>query len=424
MSCANRAAHPASLGALLSRFHLDPSTKRTFAPWGKRSHLFLPFVLAVAFGARVAVSLASNDNIDVENYGRVADTVISNGISSLYTQTPGIYPYPPLWVWLEVLARQLSNFGVLNFSVAIRLPIILADVGIVYLLCKWAELASPSNAKMLALAYALNPVSLIITCLHGQFDAIPIFFSLMAIYQLTEKRNQTISALALSVGVAFKSFPVLLLLPIIATLKSARDRIRFAILAAGPIAIMLIPFVVLDPMPLLREVFSYRGAALLGFMVPLRALYVPLNGKSFPVDLTTSLISISSAAFLAVYLILIPLMQHRQFSLAKRAVAVFALFYVVYAGIAPQYLLWILPFLLLDCTATFEAIYTIVATLGLLGFYAYAVPNTIPLDFQIPLRISQIVYALSGSSWWVACSALLFAEFFWPKSRPQMMATI
>jgi hypothetical protein len=217
------------------------------------------------------------------------------------------------------------------------------------------------------------------------------------------------SAVALSLAVAFKSFHVLLLLPIILHLESKQKRIAYIAITLVPVVMALLPFLLYSPEAIFRELFGYRGAALLGVMVPIRTVYVPLAGASFPVDWTVGIISISRFLFLMIYGAIAWWMRKRGIALIRVIICVFALFYAIYAGISPQYLVWIVPFLLLDqpVRLTPAIIYSCAATCGLLGFYAYAIPGLFPFALSLPLRMSQTMYGLFGTAWWAVCIALV-----------------
>lgn len=146
--------------------------------------LWFAVLVITTVTVRAGLSLVSCDIIDVRNYAHVANIVHGQGVFALYTQTTGIYPYPPLWVQFEILAKILSTTTGLRSGLLICVPIILADAGIVYLAWLWHRNQATARRVLWSTVYALNPVSLIITCLHGQFDAIPVFFSLLAIYGL------------------------------------------------------------------------------------------------------------------------------------------------------------------------------------------------------------------------------------------------
>ncbi|HHW88990.1 MAG TPA: DUF2029 domain-containing protein [Chloroflexi bacterium] len=371
---------------------------------------YLVLLLLVAFGIRILASLVSNDIVDVQNYGIVAEVVDRNGLFALYGQTPGIYPYPPLWVEIELLSRWAHLRELISFSFAIRLPIILADVGIVAVL--WAFLRSSSPTRSMqaligASLYALNPVSIIITCLHGQFDAIPVFFVAFAML-LHQRLHWRWSAIALSLGIALKSFPVLLLPSLALQLPTLSRRAVFVMIALAPVLLLLSPFLARDADAVIRELISYRGAALLGAMVPLRSIYVPLTGQSFPVELTSQLISLSAYLFLAVYAVALFQMYRNNKPPEFQATVIFLLFYTVYLGIAPQYLLWVLPFMIMTVSSwRWTIAYSAVSTLALIGFYLYAVEGIFPYHLSVPHWIVQVAYGLFGSLWWIMCGAML-----------------
>lgn len=244
------------------------------------------------------------------------------------------------------------------------------------------------------------------TCWHGQFDSIPIAFLLLAMYLLAFNCRTSYSGLALAFAIAVKSFPVLFLPILAAYVKCARERVQLVCLALAPVALLFLPYMILSPADTIREVFGYRGAALLGFMVPIRTVYVPLTDTSFPVDTTMQLLRFSAYAFVAAYLVYIARMWGRTPLLLTDSVAVFALFYTVYAGIAPQYTLWILPFLLLS-HLRLAIVYTVSATFALVGFYLYAVPNTLPFVAGVPHLLTQVLYAFGGTAWWLTAVVIL-----------------
>lgn len=372
---------------------------------------YFVLLLLVAFGVRILASLVSNDIIDVYNYGVVAEVVDRNGLFALYAQTPGIYPYPPLWVGIELLSRSVHFQEFISFSFAVRLPIILADVGIVAVV--WVFLRStfptrPTQAWIGAILYALNPVSIIITCWHGQFDAIPVFFLALAML-LHQRLHWRWSAIALSLGIAFKSFPVLLLPSLALQLPTMSRRTIFAMIALVPVVLLLLPFLARDADAVVRELISYRGAALLGAMVPLRSVYVPLTGQSFPVELTSQLITLSAYLFLGIYAFALFQMYRSNKPPVFQATVIFLLFYTVYFGIAPQYLLWVLPFMIMATpTWRWTVVYSVVSTLALIGFYLYAVDGIFPYRLPtFPQWMVQVAYGLFGSLWWITCSVML-----------------
>lgn len=371
--------------------------------------IHLTFLLVLTCLVRLLASIFANDIIDVRNYQQVAEVIDRFGVSGLYRYTPDIYPYPPLWAGFEVAAHWLARHNILSFSLAIRLPIIAADAGIVAVIWQWVHRRSGSSrqAMQAAMIYALNPVSIIVSCWHGQFDALPLFWAVLAMI-CTAWQWQ---AIALSIGIALKSFPVLLVPAFLWHLQPLRRRVQFGLLALVPVLLLLAPFVIYDAFAVVRELFGYRGHALLGIMVPVRTVYVPLVGERFPVETTRLLISLSAYGFLLLYALTVWSMKRRSMSVPMQATLIVLLFYVVYAGIAPQYLLWALPFMIMAARPGAVLVYSAVSTLALLGFYLYAVPDIFPFALAVSPRLAQVAYGLFGSLWWLTCGGLLV--WFW-----------
>jgi len=369
----------------------------------------IAWLLILAVVVRLFTSLYARDIIDIYNYRRVAEIIHQFGIFGLYTHTPGIYPYPPVWVGFEVAALWLHQQNILPFSLAIRLPIIIADVGIVAIIWKYVHTLSHNSRRALLAAtlYALNPVSIIISCWHGQFDALPVFGAALAI--LLAEHHWRRAAGALSIGIALKSFPVLLL-PVFARLqRPLSQQIRFSLYVILPVLLLLLPFLIFDAAAVIRELFGYRGHALLGVMVPVRTMYVPLTGERFPVDTTLQVISLSAYGFLGLYGWAVWYMSRVRITLPMQATIIFLLFYVVYAGISPQYLLWVLPFMIMATADQrwYVILYTVVSTLALLGLYLYAAADMFPFTLDTLPGFTRFAYGLFGSLWWGCCLLLL-----------------
>lgn len=385
-----------------------------------RRYTALIGILLLAAGLRLGLATIAGPIIDIENFERVAATILRSGPLALYQETEGQYPYPPVWFIWETAAYMLARGSALPFALWVRLPTIAADMGIVWLIWHWTRHRSPGQAMWRSFGYAVNPVPLIITGLHGQFDAIALFFTLLALYNLEHRGRYLSAALNLAVGIAVKSFPVLLLPPALLQLRTTRARTLFGAAAVAPVLLLLLPYVIAMPSALWRELFGYRGAALLGFMVPIRTLYVPLVGESVPAELTHQIVSISAYLFLAAYLFAIWYQQRRGATLVNTAIAILSLFYLVYAGIAPQYLIWIVPFMSVGDASTGRPLllYSATGALALVGFYAYAISGLIPGTQLLSRPVTQVLYGFSGTLWWLVCLVLVWHSFFGSRAVP------
>ncbi len=113
------------------------------------------------------------------------------------------FPYPPLMLYflgfLGGFAANLSPFF-------IRIPMLLADIGVLLVL---SRLLKGKSTKILKY-YWLSPVLIYITYIHGQLDVVPIAFLVTSSYLLFKKQNLA-SAVILGLGIAAKTNLILVI---------------------------------------------------------------------------------------------------------------------------------------------------------------------------------------------------------------------
>ena len=148
---------------------------------------------------------------DLESYGQVADAVAQR--RDVYDLI-GRYPYLPLHMYVFFAAEWLSAHLGVSFLTLVKVPAVLADAALAVLVGRAAAaLGREREAPALAVVFALNPVSLLVTGYHGQFDAVPISLVFGAWYVLAFRRGwwaEPASALLFGLAVADKTWPLLL----------------------------------------------------------------------------------------------------------------------------------------------------------------------------------------------------------------------
>ena len=98
----------------------------------------LALVLAVTAAVRLApILLADRMVADVLRYQRVAVHVLD--VSWNPYEAPRLYPYPPVWIWVEAGSEWLSRHTGASFAVLVKLPVLAADLAIVALLGAWGS---------------------------------------------------------------------------------------------------------------------------------------------------------------------------------------------------------------------------------------------------------------------------------------------
>src|SRR5262245_4724303 len=90
------------------------------------------------------------------------------------------YPYFPGWLAVEMAAFQLSVQLRLPFWQVLRGVIVVGDTLLCFALWWVGRRAwGPAQGRWAAVVYALNPIAILVSGYHGQFDALPSLFSIL-----------------------------------------------------------------------------------------------------------------------------------------------------------------------------------------------------------------------------------------------------
>lgn len=363
----------------------------------------LALLLAVAAVLRLAIVLACDREAgDVLRYRKVADHVLD--VSWNPYQAPRLHPYPPVWFAWEAACGFLARHAGAPFAVLVKLPAVAAELVLIALLARGVLGAGAASAW----AYALHPVSLMVTSAHGQFEALALLFVVLALAWHAQDRPDR-SALALSAAVALKSFPVLLL-PVFFWRRPPAAAARYAALCLGPVALLLLPFAVHDFAALRRELFGYGGVADFGWIGLWRGLLWLRSGVLPRAEAAhwAGAVLAAKLAFAAGYgLLLAGLLTRRvRLGLAEAALAVFLVFLVFYGALSAQYLLWVVPLGVARLDREL-VVYSLVAGLALLGFYPFLAPGVLfPAGPPLPR-------AAFGALWVIGTGSVLLASAAW-----------
>jgi uncharacterized membrane protein len=263
--------------------------------------------------------------------------------------------------------------------------------------------------------YALHPVGILVGAFHGQFDAIALLLVLLALRWLEAGRHDP-SALALAGAIAVKSFPVLLLLPLLLGLgPGLRRRARYALLALGPVALSIVPYALHDFAAVRAELLGYGGVADFGWIGLYRGavwLWSGVLARSEAVHWSGAILA-SKLLFAAGYAALLGALARRALRWPPPAVALGVLlaFLTLYGAVSAQYLLWVVPLAALAPDRRLLA-YTAAATVALVGFYLFFDPAV--LTGEIGSRPVDLV--LAGRVWVAGVAAVWVSSVAWTVS--------
>ncbi|MBE3115800.1 hypothetical protein IMZ68_01215, partial [Candidatus Bathyarchaeota archaeon] len=207
----------------------------------------LATILFVGIVARVVLMPISAHPFDVYAWYNISSNILQNGPLTLQGFPPLWYHYMMIPVaysygWLSgvfssgaipmsSLPSALNFYPAYNiqyvpgllFNSVVKIPFLISDVAIAFLLYKIVEELTHSKglAEKAAFLWFLNPFVIWISAGWGMWDTLPALFSLVAFFFLLRKKY-ALSAVFLSLGVASKMYPALFLVPIaIYLLKSS-----------------------------------------------------------------------------------------------------------------------------------------------------------------------------------------------------------
>ena len=366
----------------------------------------LGLVLAVALVVRLVPILAADRVVaDVLRYQKAARHVLD--VSWNPYLAPRLYPYPPLWIWIEAGSEWLARATGTSFAVVVKLPVLLADLGIVIVLARWA--GDVRVAQRASWLFALHPVSILVTSFHGQFDSLMLFFVLLSLrFQQSERPDA--SALSLSAAIATKSFPVLLL-PLFVVGPRPSRVFRVVLLTTMPVLLMLVPYAVADLAALARELLGYGGIADFGWIGAWRAVRWLTTGSLARSEAAhwPASIPAAKALFLVAYLVGLWAIATRRlrWTPPQATLGAFLAFLAFYGAISAQYLLWPVPLGALLPSLWF-GIYSAAATAALVGFYLFLAPGVLTVGGPGPLGPHG-----AGVAWACGAAAVLVASAGW-----------
>jgi hypothetical protein len=230
----------------------------------------------------------------------------------------------------------------LPWEIATKVVPIAADLVVIVLL---ATLAVAERSRLVALLYALCPLTVLVSAVHGQVEPILLALGLGA-FLLVRRQRPGLGGLLLGLAIACKTWPVLLGLGL---LRDTPVRKWWQVIAGAaviPIAFMLsVPLLLNDSLSnVVRVMSSYRSyAGIWGWVGVLHSVRLAGSGYTgSKVDLFQKI----GTPLLALTIIAVVIFFRKVDGIALTA-AVLLAFLVVTVGWGAQYMLWPVPFVLL-----------------------------------------------------------------------------
>lgn len=324
------------------------------------ANLSLPLLLLIALLARLvpALWLPVGAGYDIESFKLVTDALL--GGQEVYTAVLGRHPYLPMQMYVMGVMARLSAAVGLPYVVAIKLPAIAADVAITWLIFRsLIEFGRRrATAMFFALLYALNPVSVLVTAYHGQFEAVTLLFMVISWSFWRFGRRLGWSATALGLAILNKTWPVIMLPVVWLRLSDNRSRILYPLIALGIPLLGVILYLAIfsaDPQPMLRRALTHRGVpgywGVGSFLAPLAP------GHPWAQSVYDLLILLRNAILAAGVVFALWWTRHQ--GVLDALLTVILMMLAVTVGFGIQWLVWPLPFALLALEDKWARRYTV-----------------------------------------------------------------
>lgn len=301
---------------------------------------FHPDIRAFQFGGQL---VAEGHIFDLYDY--IATLPQESEIVRIFNTDLFIYPPAIYWVhgifnfiFSQVLGLKVINEFLIenrnsflnpNFPLhlfLLKFPYLVFDLIAGVFLVK---LMSTARQKILAATlWIFNPVNLYATYMMGQFDLVATTFTIVSLYYLA-KRRIYMSSLFMGIGIAFKIYPLFLLIPLTLVARKWRQRILIGLIGLIPYTLSLIPYI---------NSKGYKSSALVAGQT-LKSLYaqIPVSGgESIYLFLFTL-----GFVYLYIYYFRLPSRFWQQ------GLIVLLIFYI-FTHFHPQWFIWVTPFLIID----------------------------------------------------------------------------
>lgn len=289
----------------------------------------VPVIILFGFSIRVLLSFIFQH---VTNYDTQSYEIIGSRTLALLDIYKGFgynhHPYLPMFLYVEAFASRLVHLGIPQV-LTIKLLLSVVDTLIIVLIYH----LSRKNLKT-TLLYAVNPVTILIITVQGQFDVIPIAFLLLAVY-FFEKRRELHSLLFLSIAIAFKTWPILVLFHFIHRLKNKKLLWIIPTIPFMSVIVYSLLFHV-SVVDIVYPVLSYRGAYGVwgtGFIIAKLGVHSSLFFK-----ILSNLVTLGC---------MLTFLFWRKISLTESLFRSLLLFFVITPTFGIQWLAWLIPFILL-----------------------------------------------------------------------------
>lgn len=226
------------------------------------TRLWLLLIVGLGLYLRLFLANLALHNFDIDQYQLDIDIMERGGVVYVEQQN---YNYSPFWFHTLWIVDRVGSILQLPLYVSVRTFLSLVDLATLGILLLFARRRQLSPIKT-AIYYFLNPIPIVISGYHGQFDNIAVFFMLLAFYAFLyvapqlKKSRYMLSWMLSSMALIAKQT---ILFPLAFFWFHATSMYKaVAILSLAAVAFLMtfLPYLPVAKTPIVKNVFLYRSA--------------------------------------------------------------------------------------------------------------------------------------------------------------------
>jgi len=371
----------------------------------RRQWMWLLAALTVATSLKLYLAIATNGTTDVDGFIDQLIKIRELGVGAYRVRGPFNNPFnhpPPMIHVLKVLG-YVSELSAIAFKFWLRLLPILACIGSFFIVSRL--LGERKDRFGLLVALAVCPISIMVDGYHGNTDSVMIMFVLLAIYLIETRTAAWFAGFAFGLGCCIKIAPLMLVPAFLLFLPDWKRRLQFSVTAALVFITSSLPYILQDPLAVKDSVFSYQPVygiwgipQLLAMFYPVHPTYAyqPYDPVGIHGVFAAVLKYINIAVICAVSIWINAKKEPPRLFIQCGVVIAVSLFLT--SGFGMQYLVWLVPFVIVLGMRT-TLIYYVTGSLYLLLKYAGIE--------DYPNRILILVAALFSLAAWYSVRIVL-----------------
>jgi uncharacterized membrane protein len=234
-----------------------------------------------------------------------------------------------------------------------------------------------------AFLYAINPISILTFCFHGQFDAIPIFFLFLSIYLITKKRD-FLACLVFSFAVMVKTWPLIFFFPFLKRLKNKK-------------LIFLIIFFPIVSVFLYSIFFKGKITEIFITLISYQGLWGVWGWTLFFTNLRFRLKKLVTFIFLLIFIYKSIVINKK--SIIQEIFYLLIFFFIFTTNFSIQYFSWFAPFLVIEKPKNYSLITFFISSYLIFNYLIWSGWKNIFLNFNLVTFL-----------FWLIISVLFFVD--------------